>query len=92
MHKIGTDVFFLVEQNNGDVTLENGKLISHDNYGVCVLTYIGCTGKGIKFLPRDCVFDDVEDGEEAYSKYHGEIEEIKRATKRIHISCFEEKS
>lgn len=92
MFEIGGRIYFLVQQRNGDVTLEEGEIISHDIKNVCMTTYVGGDNSKIRFIEKEYVFDNEKDGVEAHDEFNEKIREIKKSTKRLHISLFERKT
>lgn len=91
MFKIGEKVFFLVEQKDGSVTVEDGELISYDKEIICMVTYVGGDRNKIRFIEKEYVFDNDKDCLDALDKLHEEILKVKRMVRRTHISLFETK-
>lgn len=89
MFKIGGTVYFLVEQKDGYITLEDGEIISHDDEIICMTTYVGNDKNRIRFLDRKYAFSNEKDGVDACDNLHAEFLKIRKATNRVHISMFE---
>ena len=89
--KVGRTVYFLVQQKDGDITLEEGKLISHDDEAVCITTYVGDRKHKPTFLSIDKVFADDATAFDAHDKLQKEIRKAKESIKQFSISYFEDR-